>query len=148
MFRAIGDYTRAELDAADRRYRRWVRRMSRAKRFLAWIAEDDRGRPIGSGALWLTEAQPRPRDPGPYRPYVLSMYTDPRHRGAGVASAIVRHAVQYAKDRRYSRITLHASEMGRPVYARLGFEPGSEMRRRVDVPVRRPRTPARRRRPR
>ena len=145
MWAAIGGFSNSDLEAGDLVYRRWVRRMMRAKRFRAWIAEDAQRRPIGSGAVWLTEAQPRPGEPGPYRPYILSMYTDPAHRGEGVASAIVRTAVAYARAQGFQRITLHASEMGRSVYARLGFERGWEMRQRFTVHLARATAPARRR---
>jgi len=146
MWKSIGGFTKRELDAADPPNRRWTRRMIRAKRFVAWIAEDAHGRPIGSGAVWLTEAQPRPKEISRWRPYILSMYTEPRHRGEGIASAIVRAGVQYAKDQGYGRITLHASDMGRSVYRRLGFDRGWEMRMKFDAPAPRGRAPARRRR--
>jgi GNAT superfamily N-acetyltransferase len=141
MWAAIGGSSRSELKASDPPYRRWVRRMLREKRFRAWIAEDASHRPIGSGAVWLTEAQPRPGESQRFRPYILSMYTDPGHRGEGIASAIVRSAVRYAREHGYPRITLHAAEMGRSVYARLGFERSWEMRQRFDLP--RPRRAAR-----
>jgi GNAT superfamily N-acetyltransferase len=146
MWVAIADYSNDELDAGDPVYRRWARRMMRQRRLLAWIAEDESGQPIGSGAVWLTEAQPRPGELAPWRPYILSMYTDEGHRGKGIASTIVRTAVNYARDHGFSRITLHASEMGRPVYRRLGFERSWEMRQRFDVPPTRRSVPARRRR--
>jgi GNAT superfamily N-acetyltransferase len=145
MWAAIGGFTGAELDGEGPVYRRWMRRMFRERRFLAWIAEDARGRPIGSGAVWLMEGQPRPGEVNGYRPYILSMYTAPGHRGEGIASTIVRTAVRFAKDHGYRRITLHASEMGRPIYRRLGFERGWEMRQRFDQPAARPARPARRR---
>ncbi|MCI4354618.1 MAG: GNAT family N-acetyltransferase [Thermoplasmata archaeon] len=128
MWEAIGGFSRRELDDADPVYREWTRRMMRARRFIGWVAVDARGRATGSGAIWLTEIQPRPTELHGWRPYILSMYTEPRHRGEGIASGIVRAAVQFARDRGYSRITLHASKMGRPVYRRLGFERSWEMR--------------------
>ena len=148
MWEAIGGFTRRELDAADPVYRAWTRRMMNAGRFLGWIAEGADHRAIGSGAIWLTEIQPRPAELYGRRPYLLSMYTDPGHRGEGIASAIVRAAVRYARDHGYSRITLHASPMGRPVYARLGFERSWEMRQLFGRVAARHRTLERRPRPR
>ncbi len=138
MWEAIGGFRLADLDAGDPVYRRWTARMLRARRFIGWIAEDRAGTPIGSGAVWLTEVQPRPGEWTRGRPYILSMYTDPEHRGEGIASAIVRASVRYARENGYSRITLHASTMGRPVYRRLGFERTWEMRRMLRAPRRRP----------
>jgi GNAT superfamily N-acetyltransferase len=137
MWEAIGDFTKSEIAAADPVYRRWMRRMWRQHRYFAWIVDDAEGRPVGSGAIWLSEAQPRPRDSPRFRPYILSMYTEPGHRGEGIASAIVRAAVDFARGRGYRRVTLHASVMGRSVYRRLGFERGWEMRLALDAPARR-----------
>ncbi len=151
MWEAIGRGTPSELDAHDRRYRSWVRREVRAGRFAAYVAVEPDGTPLGSGGVWLMPAQPRPaRRPAERLPYVLSMYTEPRARGRGVASAIVSALVRWSKARRFPRVTLHASAMGRGVYVRLGFEATNEMRldlqpgrRRRARPVRRPVRPVR-----
>jgi len=136
MWEDIGGRTPSELDAADPIYGRWVRRESRAGRFIGFLVEDPGGRPVGSGAVWLSPSQPRPgRISRTTMPYVLSMFTEPEARGRGVASRIVRAMVAWSIRHGYRRIFLHASEHGRPVYARLGFVAGNEMRR--DLPARR-----------
>lgn len=129
MWEDIGGRRRTDLDRADPAYRRWVRRELASHHFFAFVAERSNGRPAGSGALWLVPSQPRPGRLGRLRmPYVMSMYTDPAFRGRGVATRLVRRMVRWARDRGYARIFLHASTMGRPVYARFGFAPGNEMR--------------------
>lgn len=128
MWAAIGGYSRRELRASDIPYHRWLRREVTARRLVAFIAEA-RGAAVGSGGLWLAPAQPRPgRFAAPYLPYILSMFTEPRWRGHGIASALVRAMLRWV-DRRglRSRVYLHASRAGRPVYARLGFREGREM---------------------
>ena len=145
MWEAIGGSAARDLDAADPVYRRWTRRMMRARRLTAWIAEDPARAPLGSGAVWITEAQPRPKELARGRPYILSMYTEPGARGLGVASAIVRAIVAHAKREGYPRVTLHASPMGRPVYRRLGFERSWEMRLFLDRAVARSHAARRRR---
>jgi len=134
MWEAIGGRTPRELDRADPIYRRWMRRERRAGRFVAFLAEDASGRVIGSGAVWLQPAQPRPgKLARESMPYILSMFTEPEARGRGVASSLVRAMIAYATRRGYRRIFLHASAQGRPVYAALGFVPGNEMR--LELPV-------------
>ncbi len=129
MWEEIRPQAAADLDRHDRAYRRWVREQRAGGRFVALVAEDPNGRPVGSGALWLMPYQPRPGPLGrPEMPYVLSMFTEPSYRGQGVASAIVRGLVRWAREHRYGRVVLHASRQGRPVYERLGFEAGNEMR--------------------
>ena len=135
MWEEIGGRTRRELNRADPIYRRWVRRETRDGRFVAFVVDDARARPLASGAIWLSPAQPRP---GPLAresmPYVLSMFTEPEARGRGIASRIVRAMIAWSTLHGYRRIFLHASEAGRPVYAKLGFVAGNEMR--LELPVR------------
>jgi GNAT superfamily N-acetyltransferase len=136
MWEDIGGRTRGELDRADPVYRRWVRREIAAGRFVGFLVENRAGRPLGSGAIWLTPSQPRPgRLAGPTMPYILSMFTEPAARGRGVASRIVHAMIAWATRRGFRRIFLHASEQGRSVYERLGFVPGNEMR--LELPARR-----------
>ncbi len=133
MWEEIGGFTVAELDRADGAYRRWVERERRARRFRAYVVEEPLGRPVASGALWRSPAQPRPgalaRES---MPYLLSMYTDPTARGRGIASDLVGAMVDWARSHGYRRVYLHASPLGRGVYARLGFTDGNEMR--LDLP--------------
>lgn len=132
MWEDIGGRSRAALNRADPAYRRWVRRQIEAGRFVGFVVEDAAGTPAGSGGIWISPVHPRP---GRLRrltmPYILSMYTDPRFRRRGVARRIVRAMVRWARARGYRRIYLHASRMGRGVYAGLGFVSGSEMRREL-----------------
>jgi GNAT superfamily N-acetyltransferase len=129
MWEELRDFPPQELDRHDIAYRRWVLAEMAKGRFFAFLVEDAEGRCLGSGGLWLMPCQPRPGVLGREEmPYVLSMYTEPGARGRGVATRIVREMVRWAKARRYGRVALHASRFGRPLYERLGFEPGSEMK--------------------
>lgn len=127
MWQDIGGYTRTELDAADAVYARWVRPRLRSGTIVSWIV-DERGEPVASGSAWVHHVQPRPRHPTGATPYLLSMYTEPAHRGQGHARRIVRAAMAWAKRAGYPRMTLHASDMGRPIYESLGWERTWEMK--------------------
>ena len=129
MWDDIGGRSPRVLDRADGIYRRWARREIAAGRFLGLLAEDASGRPAASGVLWIAPAHPRPGALSRLTaPYIMSMYTEPEFRRRGLASRIVRRMVRWARGRGYARIYLNASTMGRPVYARLGFVVGNEMR--------------------
>jgi len=137
MWQEIRDFTEAQLDAHDRLHRRWARQRLRSGRLVAWVAETPRGEIAASGAVWLQEIQPHPLlRLGPV-PYLLSMYTEPEHRGKGLATRIVREAIRWAKRHGYARMTLHASTQGRDVYKKLGWKRTWEMRVRL-TPRRRP----------
>jgi GNAT superfamily N-acetyltransferase len=144
MWEELRDFSPAELDRHDVDYRRWVRREMARGKFLALVVDDGANRTVGSGGLWLMPSQPRPGPLGRGEwPYILSMYTEPGYRGHGIASRIVRRMIAWSRARGYRRLVLHASRFGRPVYERLGFEAGSEMR--LELPQRR--AGVRRRRP-
>jgi GNAT superfamily N-acetyltransferase len=127
MWEAIDDYSPEQLDRHDRTYRRWARQRLRTGRLVAWVVEDA-GTPVASGAVWLQDMQPHPRPGLGPTPYLLSMFTEPRHRGKGAARRIVREAMLWARREGYARMTLHASDMGRSLYARLGWKRTWEMR--------------------
>jgi len=131
MWEDIGGRTPEQLDAADPVYRRWYLRESRAGRYVAFVAEDARGRVVASGCLWLQPGQPRPGDASCVDPYLLSMYTEPEYRGKRLATRIVREAIRWCRENGYGRMTLHASKMARGVYRRIGFERTWEMRIRM-----------------
>jgi GNAT superfamily N-acetyltransferase len=129
MFEEMGDVPRANLDRADPIFRRWARREYRAHRFVPFVAENGEGLLLGSGALWLAAQHPRPRWPGLVRlPYLMSMYTEPPYRRRGVGTRVVEAVIDWARTRGYPRVYLYATPLGRPVYERLGFVAGPEMR--------------------
>jgi GNAT superfamily N-acetyltransferase len=129
MFLELRRWNPEHLDRHDRVYRQWARSRLLDGTLRAYVVDAPDGSIAGSGAVWLAPQQPRPH-PGArlVQPYILSMYTERRARGRGVASRIVTEMVRWAADEGYPRIFLHASKLGRPVYARLGFVEGNEMR--------------------
>ncbi len=84
----------------------------------------------------MQPVQPRPGYERGVQPYLLSMYTEPAFRGKGVASRIVESAVDWTKKQGYPSLRLHTSEMGRPVYQKLGFKRAWEMK--LDFPKAKP----------
>jgi GNAT superfamily N-acetyltransferase len=54
----------------------------------------------------------------------LFVVTHPSHQKKGFAEAAMRHALSVAAERFGERPTfLHATDAGRPIYARMGYEP-------------------------
>lgn len=128
MFEAMAvDADEASHRRHARAYRAWARQRMRTGRFLGWIVEE-RGAPVASGCVWVKKVHPSPGRRTLDEPYLLSMFTEPAHRGKGHAERIVRAAIAWSRRGGYPRLTLHASEMGRPLYERLGFERRWEMK--------------------
>jgi len=128
MWEAIADIPTRDLDAADDVYRRWARSKMRSRQFVGFIV-DVGDMPIASGCVWLMDVQPRPGWKTTSAAYLLSMFTEPGHRGEGHATRIVRAAIRWTKVRGVPVVLLHASDFGEPIYRRLGFERTREMRR-------------------
>ena len=140
MWFDMGYKNKAELDAADRVYRRWAKPRLKTGALVGFIVEAD-GQIAGSGCLWLRPVQPVPvpgrpgftcpeyhRGKGGRQPYLFSMYTEHAFRGKGVATMIVEESIRWAKAKGFQRITLHASDMGKSIYEKFGFKQTWEMK--------------------
>jgi len=128
MWKALGIRNNELHEKGDRVYRQWARARLRNHQLIAWVVKTDDGRTAGGGCVWLQAVQPRPHRASMFQPYLLSMYTEPDFRRRGVASMVVREAIEWCRKSKYERLMLHASEMGRRVYSKLGFKRTWEMR--------------------
>ncbi len=137
MWEEILEASPAEMEAADRAYRRWARTRLKSGTLVGFVSETARGEPVASGCVWLLPSQPRPKWAGTLAPYLMSMYTEREHRGRGHATRITREAIRWAKARGFGTMLLHASKYGEPIYDREGFARANEMRLRLhDWPAR------------
>ena len=67
--------------------------------------------------------------------YIGWMATLPEYRGRGYAEALVRHMDAFMREKYSVKETvLHATEMGRPVYERMGFQAVDEFAAYLCVP--------------
>jgi len=61
--------------------------------------------------------------------YLALVATSENARGKGYGEAIVRHALQKAhEETNLTQAALHATDMGKPVYERIGFQPVADFR--------------------
>ena len=102
----------------------WLRERLDSPSFGAFVAvaEPD-GRVVGSGGISIYDNPPGP-GPTTREAYVMSMFREPAARGLGVARAVLAALLDFAREAGgVGRVWLRASEMGRPVYLRAGFQP-------------------------
>ena len=135
MMRDIGHATERRIRDHELPFAAWLRDAFRARRAIGYIAETEEGNAVGCGLLWLQPRPPSPMYPRSFVPYVMSMYTAPEARGRGIATAIVRRLVAWARAEGYPRVELHATPAGRPVYGRLGFQRTDQMRLALGRPT-------------
>ena len=130
MWKEIRRVTPKQHRETDAVYRKWVTTMIRKRKLVAFLGVTKEGKAVAGGCVWVREVQPSPWSNRPTTPYLLSMYTDPSFRGEGLATRIVKEAIKWCKVEGFHSMSLHASDMGRGLYEKLGFEQTREMRLR------------------
>src|SRR5207245_10218843 len=76
MWKAIAKIPKADLDAADRTYRRWAQTQMKSNRFAGFIV-DVGEEPAAGCCVSLIQIQPRPTWKGNTAADPLSIFTDP-----------------------------------------------------------------------
>jgi GNAT superfamily N-acetyltransferase len=146
MFEEMKRPTEEEHKIGDESYRSWVRAGMRSGRLRCLLVRNSEGEAVAGGCVWLREIHPAPGRPAGLTPYLMSMYTEPAYRRKGLATLLLNEAMDWARRQGYARLSLHASEAGRKVYAKIGFERSWEMRVDLTKPTagkKRPSTAAR-----
>jgi len=67
--------------------------------------------------------------------WVAMVLVHPDHRGGGIGTAMMRHAIDWADDRGITSLRLDATALGRPIYEKLGFTADYELARYEGVPL-------------
>jgi len=89
---------------------------------MAWIAMAE-GQPVGSVVMLLYPRLPSPRLAPATEGYIMSVFVEPPWRKRGIATALMRAAVEHARRLGLARLRLHTTAAGRPTYANAGFRP-------------------------
>lgn len=92
-----------------------------------WVAEAEGGEIVSTLTVLERARLPTPTSPKEREGYVVGVYTVPTWRRRGLASDLLRTAIDDARAEGLARLRLHATDLGRLVYARVGFtdRPGS-----------------------
>ncbi|GEK32776.1 GNAT family N-acetyltransferase [Kurthia sibirica] len=89
---------------------------------LIQILLEDEGRIVACGALVFYEFPPSFSSGSSIKGYVTNMYTEPNYRKRGIATTLLEKLVEVAKARQVNQLWLGASELGKPVYKKFGFQ--------------------------
>jgi GNAT superfamily N-acetyltransferase len=95
--------------------------------FRSWLACDN-GRIVAGGAVVVSPWPAHAYELECRRATILNVYTEPEYRRRGIARQIMEAIIAWCKKEGFARVSLHASEHGRPLYESLGFEDSNEMR--------------------
>lgn len=88
---------------------------------IAVAAEAEDGTLVSNALLTVIEKPANPSFPCGRSGYVLGVFTEPEHRGQGLATQIMELILREAKRLRLDTVTLSASDMGKGIYEKLGF---------------------------
>jgi GNAT superfamily N-acetyltransferase len=127
MFRDMGILPEAQRAALEAGSHRFLERAMPIGNYRGWLAELDGAVVAGAGVV-LRPLPPRPGSPdGATEVEVLNVYTEPAHRRRGLARALMHAVLDWCRTQRFAKVTLHASDEGRPLYESLGFTATNEM---------------------
>jgi GNAT superfamily N-acetyltransferase len=128
MFEAMGFDDPAQLDAEDKAAEAYFATEIPPGRFQGWLALTPDGLAVGSGGVVVDLHPPSPTNLSGRSGYIMNLVTDPRYRRRGIARRLMQAMLQWLAARSIQRVTLHATEIGRPLYEELGFVDSNEMR--------------------
>jgi GNAT superfamily N-acetyltransferase len=89
--------------------------------FISWIALDDEVIIATSGLSFSVVPPFYPASDGKVA-YIMNMYTFPNYRKQGIGTELFKRIVDEAKQLGYKKITLNATDMGKPLYEKYGFK--------------------------
>jgi len=130
MFRDMREGTVEELDRMVEVVNPWLARALADGSYRHWLAIDGSGRVCGGGGVLLCPWPANPKDPCSQRAVILNVYTEPEFRKQGIARQIMLTILAWVKQQGLHSVNLHASDEGRSLYEKLGFEATNEMRLR------------------
>jgi GNAT superfamily N-acetyltransferase len=127
MFFDMGHRDERALESMSEKFRLWVKRKMEAGEYLAWFAiAPDESVAAGAG-LWLMDWPPHIVGEGKWRGNIVNVYTEAVYRRRGLARELMKTAMEWCAREGVGTVILHASDEGRPLYEKLGFEATNEM---------------------
>ncbi|GHU76876.1 N-acetyltransferase [Clostridia bacterium] len=89
--------------------------------FVAWLAID-KDEIVATSGLSFSLVPPSVKNIDGKVAYIMNMYTSPNYRRQGIAAGLFSRIVEEAKLLGYRKLTLNATDSGRPLYEKYGFK--------------------------
>lgn len=114
----------------------WIEeRLSQDSAWHCWVAEVE-GAVAGNLWLQVIEKIPNPVPEPESHVYVTNVYVAPAHRGAGIGEALVRAAMEFAREISADSAILWPTDRSRSLYQRFGFALPTDLLQAVVTPGR------------
>jgi GNAT superfamily N-acetyltransferase len=108
-------------DRLDAAFRAWLARLMPQGTYRAWLIETTAGEVVSGGGITVIPWPPGPRYFGDRLAFVYNVYTEPAHRGRGLARRLMAAIHDWCRAEGITSIGLNASQFGRPLYDSLGY---------------------------
>lgn len=120
MFVEMGGMTPQEAGAQRGLWTDWLAQALAAGDYAGFVIENA-GEIVGGVGMMFLPKIPTTKDPALHKAHILNMSVSPQHRRRGLAGALMRSALQEARQRGLRSVSLNAAPMGKGLYERLGF---------------------------
>lgn len=105
-----------------RRTRAYMQHKLACNEMAVWLACEG-AQIVGIALMDIGQTIPNYTRPTGKVGYISNVYTLPAYRKQGIATALMQKLMEEARVRGCDRVTLSTTQMGRPLYQRLGFKP-------------------------
>ena len=95
--------------------------------YRGFLAETDEGTVVAGGGIVISPWPGHPSELYARRAMILNMYTEKSYRRRGIARQLMLTMLDWLRKEGFPKVSLHASDEGRPLYESLGFEISNEM---------------------
>ena len=102
-------------------FRTWLEDALPNGTYHAWVVETEDGDAVAGGGMTVLPWPPGPQHPGGLVAFVYNVYTEPPHRGRGLARQVMNAIHDWCRAARIESIALNASRFGQPLYASMGY---------------------------
>lgn len=119
MFAEMGS-SEADAAAAGPMFRTWLADAMPNGIYRAWVV-DNGGDVVAGGGMTVLPWPPGPQHPGGHVAFVYNVYTEPAHRGRGLARRIMDTIHDWCRGAGIQSVALNASVFGRPLYESMGY---------------------------
>ncbi len=89
--------------------------------FIAWLALDN-NRIVATSGLCFYTLPPSYKNLSGKVAYIMNMYTIREYRNQGIAARLFQRVIEEARGLGYKKISLHATESGKPLYTKFSFK--------------------------
>src|SRR4051812_46718347 len=102
-------------------FRDWLARGMPDGTYRAWLAETDGGTVVAGAGMTIIPWPPGPRYLGDRLGFVYNVYTEPGHRGRGLARRAMDELHAWCRSAGIASLALNASAAGEPLYTSMGY---------------------------